>query len=107
MRQIPTCASGLISDDVEVPPLVSDSAPADSQPIPDFHADTNSTDFAVADPRHLIAIPDLFDVQVILVGKLAAVVEVANVIMPGEAFLRPPGRDAWPTIFARVHPSRV
>src|SRR5262249_12261093 len=87
--------------------LVSDSAPANCQVIPDLHANTNSTELAIGDPRHVVDISDLFDDQVIFIRKLSTVVEVANVITPSEAFPRPSGRDPRPPIFARVHPPRV
>src|ERR1700682_559987 len=87
--------------------LVSDSAPADRQTIPDLHANTNSTDFAIGDPRHVVDIPALLDDQIILIRKLSTVVEVANVVMPGEAFLRPSGRYPRPPVLVRVYPPRV
>src|SRR3954462_266551 len=87
--------------------LVSDSAPADCQVISDLHADANSSDFAIGEPRHVVDISDLLNDQVILIRKLSTVVEVANVITPGEAFLRSSGRYTGPSVLARIHPPRV
>src|SRR6185295_19399051 len=86
---------------------VSDSAPADGQSIPNLHADTDGSDLAVGNPRHIVDISGLLDQKVVLVRELSAVVKVANVIFAGEAFLRPSGRYARAFVSARVHPPRI
>ena len=68
--------------------LVGDSGPSNCQAIFHLHPNATSADHAAGDPRRVVEGPFLFNDQVIFIRKLSLFVVVADVIVPGKAFLR-------------------
>ena len=87
--------------------LVSNSAPADGQAMPNLHAHATGADLAVGDPRRVVEVARLLDDQVILVRETPVLVEVANMVMPGIALLRASGRQPFAAVDVLICPSRV
>lgn len=87
--------------------LISDSTPADSQSVLHLHADADGTYRAIGDPQYLVGVTDLLNDEVVFIGELATIVEIANVVLPGKALYGASSRYPWPAVLIRKHPPGV
>src|SRR6476659_7545922 len=87
--------------------LVGNPAPANRQAVLDLHADTHGGDLTLADPRRSVDIFRFLNHEIVLIREFAAIVEVANVVLPGIAFPWPSSCDTRAAVGVAVNPSCV